>query len=137
MKTYYNAKSVTVFKFSHDPDLSGMIIPPECYTTFDKEVPVVFNDYNQDVVGWVKLRREGDQILGDFRMQSTMVPAGQALELMRKLTPGIGFEIHDAYGNLILMLRITHVAVTPNGNVDPSIEPFGNKIHCLSKGLLN
>lgn len=137
MISKYEALTVPILRFSHEADSDGHIIPPECYVKTATKLPVIFNDEDQKRVGTVTIYREGDILYGDFKLRSVMTPVSAALDLMRKLTPGIGFEIHDSYSNIILMIKVTHVLVTPNGNADLGLSAFGDKIHCLTKGLLN
>lgn len=137
MISKYEAHTVPILKFSHEVDSDGHIIPPECYVKALGKVPVVFNDEKQERVGTVLIYRQGDILYGDFKLRSVMSPVSDALSLMRNLIPGIGFEIHDSYSNIILMIKITHVLVTNSSNSNPGVGSFGDKIHCLSKGMLN
>lgn len=138
MISKFQVTRAPVLNLRYEADRDGHVLPPECYIKFDPtKVPVVFDDASQNQVGWATLYRDGDTLYGDFRLKSAMVPASDALQLMRKLTPAVGFEIHDSYGKIFLMIRVTHILVTPAGNSDISVPEFGDKIRCLTRGNLN
>jgi hypothetical protein len=140
MKYNYEAVRVPIIHFSNEPDSQGHVIPPECYVAeLDRNVPipVCFNHDWDELVGFVWLYREDNVLYGDFKLKSVMKPESLALDLMRKLTPGAGFEVRDGYSNLLLIIKVTHVALTPAGNIDKTIPPLGNRVRCLNKAVLN
>lgn len=130
----YEAHEVLVFTYDDilDPSLE-YIVPFECDTLFDKEVPVIFdNDYDTPV-GKVKLSRKDYKIFGDFILSSTMQPSGRAFDLIRSLIPSICFQVLKRDSESILAMRITSVSLGYHANMDPMIKPLGDKVYEVMK----
>jgi hypothetical protein len=137
MKAFFVAKDIPVMYFTDDEDPQGCTTPSMCVLSFDKRVPVTFSDNGETLVGWVTLRRVGDILLGDFRLVSTMSSTQEAVSLMRRLTPAAAFKVLSSHEKIVLHAKMTNVMVSPHGNTDPKVLPFGNRLHCISKGMLN
>lgn len=119
---------VPVLRFRRQPDRSGDVIPPECYCTFPKEVPVNFDGDDDSRIGWAVLKRSGNTLFAELHLWSTMTPPEEALNLIRRLVPSVNGVIKDCFENLI-----THFAVTSltlgHSNADAGILPLGEKVY--------
>jgi hypothetical protein len=127
MKRVFTASSVVVLNFSHNPDSSHTIIPPEAHAEFPKKIDVLVGegDYR---AGYAMLRRQDNQILADMTLVSHMEDDQEALRLMKTLYPALELTVLEAYKNTILKLTLDGLFLTYHRNDDLNILPLGEAI---------
>ena len=130
MTTKFIAKKVPVLRLSMEEDTEGHIIPPECFVETKADTPIFFEDKPKDRIGWAKLKRVSNKVLADMELFSEVEPPVKALDLIQGLYPGAVFVVTDSVGPVITGIRITSVLLGVHGNMDPNIEPLGDKVLC-------
>lgn len=141
MKVCFTALGVPVLNFSHQPDSSGMIIPPEAHATFKDVLPVTYGGggySTESVVGHVRLYRNGNTVYGDFTLFSVWGDDAKALEAIRFLRPAACLSSGTIVGPALFKFEIEGVIVTSYENQDKKIERFGNRmVKRPAKGDMN
>lgn len=129
----FMAKGVTVLRLQDEEDDDGHILPIECFVKIPDKIPVMFQDHNGDsLVGYATAERLRNEIIAELAITSTMKSGTKALALIQKLYPALSFEVIDAYEQVLLAIEIRSIYLTPAGNLDPEIEPLGEKVFCTT-----
>lgn len=127
MKRVFTASNVVILNFSHLPDSSHTVIPPEAHAEYPKKLTVRAGSL-EEKVGWANLRRQGNQLLADMTLTSIMDNEVEALKLMRTLYPAVELTVSEAHLNTILKFRLDNLFLTYCRNDDLTIKPLGELI---------
>lgn len=127
--TTYAAWDITVLNLSHSPDSTGIIIPPEAFITFPKNIKVIYGDHAREhKAGDASLRRVGNSLVANITMKSTMKNKDKAMSMISNLFPAVSFAVLEAHENIILRLKIEELFLTPYNNDDLNILPLGDRV---------
>lgn len=123
------ANNIEILRFSPIPDTSGSIIPANAYADFPNTISILYGREGYETkAGVASLRRQGNSILADMVIKSSMTDHSKALNLIRKLYPSVAFNAHEFHGKVILKLEIYELFLTAYSNDDTGILQLGNRV---------
>ena len=122
----FKANDVALLKFSYNPDLKGLTIPPECVVSFSTKMKVFYGDY---LAGEAVLRREKQGIYADFILKSKMLDKTTSLELIEALYPATEIDIYEFENDVAFNIKITNLFLTPYQNDDLTIAMLGDRVY--------
>lgn len=133
MKTFVFVHSAPVLLLTKKPDMTGTVIPPHAKVILQKVTPVFFGPADEEhYAGTSIIRKDGNKFVADFTLVTTMEDLNKSKRLIEKLYPCVCFDVLEAEDvagiTHFTELKVTHLTLTPHGNTDKNIPPFGSKV---------
>ncbi len=128
----YTAPAVPLIIFSHNPDSTGWVIPPEAYV-YPTDPVYVLSSNREDtsfIIGTATIYRLQNKLYAGIEFTPTSIPTTDGIDLIKDLYVIPVVEVCESYEKIVTHLKIRNLFLSENRNSNTEINPLGEYLWC-------